>query len=85
MQVTPTGISWIANSFVVLSLVFQERGWIYLVFPIGVIISILWLVYGVLIDDMSFVWSNAVFFIPFNLYGSYKWILKHIRKEVVKA
>ena len=85
MTVNPEHLSWAANIGVIVSLVFQERGWLYLSFPVGLLVSLIYLCYGLALRDHSFLYSNLFVFIPFNIYGSYKWIKKHYNHEVFNA
>lgn len=78
-------ISWIANSCLVIAIVFQGRGKLYLAFPLGLLSSILFFYYGYILMDKSFILMNGLIFVPLNFYGSVKWILKHKRKETVEA
>jgi hypothetical protein len=68
-----------------LALVFQLKGKLYLSFPASLMGSLIFTWYGIVTKDNSFIFTNLLFFIPFNLIGAIKWIIKHRRKEVINA
>jgi nicotinamide riboside transporter PnuC len=78
-------ISWIGNICIVSAMLAQVKGKLYLAFPASLLGSLLFFWYGFLCNDYSFILTNGLLFIPINVYGSIKWIIKHRKKELVVA
>jgi Mg2+/citrate symporter len=73
-------MSYLGNSLILATAYFQYRGKLNWVFPIALLASLSFLVYGILEEDMSFIISNS-FFLIINLAGTYKWTFKKGGKD----
>ena len=76
MMISINALTWAANGFIVLALLFQYKGKLHFSFLCGLLASILFLTYGVVIKDYAFVVSNGLVFIPLNALGYYTWVRK---------
>lgn len=67
--------SYLANGLMVIAVMIQVRGNLRICFPLFLVCSILFVLYGIHQHDVSFVMSNSVFII-LNAMGVYKWTIK---------
>jgi nicotinamide riboside transporter PnuC len=65
--------SALANGTIMVATYYQVKGKWHIAFPLYLVSSVLFLIYGIIQNDYSFIILNAVYFIPMNIIGVLKW------------
>jgi hypothetical protein len=83
--VDPRYYSFVGNVSIISSILFQANGKLYISFSINIFTSVVFLLYGIVLKDYSYIILNILVFIPLNIWGALKWVRKHNRKETIQV